>query len=116
MTTLDRPSPALTCFSTFDGASAAAADRGAAHGHRLRWLTWGSPPRSGRGVCERCGRGLWVERTRAGAFRLHGSARRPCAPASLALSYTLDIARPTAMRLVSAPGARARDAPPPRPT
>jgi len=115
MTTLDRPSPALTGFSTFDGAREAAEDHGAAHRHRMRWLTWGSPLRSGRGVCERCGRDLWVERTCAGAFRLHGSALRPCAPPSLALSYTLDIASPTAMRLVSAPGAGARDAPPPRP-
>ncbi len=115
MAVLDRPGPAHAGFLTFAEAREAAEDHGAAHRHRMHWLTWGSPPRSGRGVCERCGRDLWVERTRAGAFRLHGSALRPCAPPSLALSYTLDIARPTAMRLVSPPGARARDAPPARP-
>lgn len=108
MTMLDESDPTQTGFLTFDRARGAAEDHAVTRGHRMRWMIWGEPPRSGRGLCERCGRDLWVERTRSETFRLHGSALPPCAPPSLALSYTLDTARPTVIRPISALGVGVR--------
>lgn len=75
---MTRTAPAPALFTQFGVAQQAAERAAAAHGHRLRWTIWGSAPRCGNAVCERCGRTLLIQKTRGGQFRLEGSALDDC--------------------------------------
>jgi hypothetical protein len=66
-------------FPRFEEACAAA-QRVAEQGHRMQWMTWGSPPRCANAICLRCGRELVIVPTRHGQFRLEGAALKGCVP------------------------------------
>jgi hypothetical protein len=73
------PRQSEATFQGFEEARAAA-QRVAALGHLMQWMTWGSPPRCTKAGCVRCGRDLVIVRTRRGQFRLEGTALQGCAP------------------------------------
>ena len=74
--------PSEATFGSFEEAHAAA-QRVAAQGHCMQWMTWGSPPRYVTAGCVRCGRELVIGRTRHGQFRLEGTALKGCVPSKV---------------------------------
>lgn len=70
--------PTTTLFPQFAAAQEAADRVAVENGHRVHWTIWGSTPRCGNAVCERCGRSLLIQKTRGGQFRLEGSALDSC--------------------------------------
>ena len=82
--------PSGATFRSFEEAHAAA-QRVAEQGHRMQWMTWGSPPRCANAGCVHCGRALLIVRTRHGQFRLEGTALKGCVRPKL---VPLDVASP----------------------
>jgi hypothetical protein len=87
--------PSEATFRSFEEAHAAA-QHVAEHGHRMQWMTWGSPPRCAKAGCVRCGRDLVIVRTRHGQFRLEGTALQGCVPPNVVPLAVESLLRKTA--------------------